>query len=349
MAFTPAELGAHAPADAQKQYLRKFGFEPPPLPSSYVHPSNSPGANTSQASAATVAAPKQEVVNKLVAKRKPKRGVLSSIPSAAVPSAANQTNGVGNNAARPVAPSAQRPAPSAQLQLGASITTDGFGYDEPMDQDAIPPRRTEDFSRPTSRGRLFDHDQDAFGDEGDVRIDALDTHSPIRPQREDGSAQQKPARARTLGGDRVREAVTIRELVAGGGPAATSTHAAGSGAVNKQIVLEAPAVLTYISTKMVGPGDLVFEGKNEEAGPSEVSLLRGKATEWLDYLPAAVVALVATPIFCAAATTDGSVVVYSPTGRRLMPTLSLGSSCAHFVGAEGALMTITTDGMLHAW
>jgi protein HIRA/HIR1 len=51
-------------------------------------------------------------------------------------------------------------------------------------------------------------------------------------------------------------------------------------------------------------------------GPSEVGLVRGKQTEWLDYLPAPVTALIITTVFCAATTNDGAISVYSHTGRR---------------------------------
>ena len=46
------------------------------------------------------------------------------------------------------------------------------------------------------------------------------------------------------------------------------------------------------------------------------SLVSGKQTQWLDYLPSPALALVATTVFCAVAMQDGSVNVYSPTGRR---------------------------------
>lgn len=42
----------------------------------------------------------------------------------------------------------------------------------------------------------------------------------------------------------------------------------------------------------------------------------GKQTQWLDYLPSPIVAIKATMCFCAVATQDGSVTVYSHTGRR---------------------------------
>src|ERR1700722_6654883 len=94
--------------------------------------------------------------------------------------------------------------------------------------------------------------------------------------------------------------------------------------------------------------------------------ISGKTTQWLDYLPSRALALIATISFSAVAMEDGSVNVYSLTGRkcvssdviplhladtclRLMPTLSLGSPCAFMDGANDALMLLTSSGQLYSW
>ena len=46
--------------------------------------------------------------------------------------------------------------------------------------------------------------------------------------------------------------------------------------------------------------------------------MTGKEVEWLDYLPSPVIAAKATSYFCAVASQDGSLNVYSHTGRRLV-------------------------------
>lgn len=51
-------------------------------------------------------------------------------------------------------------------------------------------------------------------------------------------------------------------------------------------------------------------------GPTEVRLFSGKQTLWLDYLPSRILAMTATASFAAVAMQDGSVNVYSSTGRR---------------------------------
>lgn len=96
--------------------------------------------------------------------------------------------------------------------------------------------------------------------------------------------------------------------------------------------------------------------------PTEVTFADGKHTLWLDYLPSPVLALTASTTFCAAATQDGSVNVYSHTGRRfvittgvvslsilfgrLIATLSFGSPCAMIHGCKLALMILTASGQL---
>jgi len=48
----------------------------------------------------------------------------------------------------------------------------------------------------------------------------------------------------------------------------------------------------------------------------EVMFVSAKQTQWLDYLPLPALAVKATTYFCAAAMQDGSVNVYSHTGRK---------------------------------
>ena len=52
------------------------------------------------------------------------------------------------------------------------------------------------------------------------------------------------------------------------------------------------------------------------AAPTEVMGISRKQTMWLDYLPSPALLLQATPFYCAVAMVDGSVNVYTHTGRR---------------------------------
>lgn len=111
-------------------------------------------------------------------------------------------------------------------------------------------------------------------------------------------------------------------------------------------MLPVPPPLTFLSANVEG-SDFVFEARNSEGdGATEVTFADGKQTLWLDYLPSPVLALTASTTFCAAASQDGSVNVYSHTGRRLMATLSCGSPCAMIHGCKLALMILTASGQL---
>ena len=95
--------------------------------------------------------------------------------------------------------------------------------------------------------------------------------------------------------------------------------------------------------------------------------MSGKQTQWLDYLQSPILALTATPSFCAAAMQDGSLNVYSHTGRkcvhcdivaarrsltiysRIMPPLSIGSQCYALSSSKYMLMLLTVSGMLYVW
>ena len=63
---------------------------------------------------------------------------------------------------------------------------------------------------------------------------------------------------------------------------------------------------------------LCFTNRCRESlvGTTDVAFVSGKQTQWLDYLPSPALALKATNFFCAVGTQDGSVNVYSHTGRK---------------------------------
>lgn len=104
--------------------------------------------------------------------------------------------------------------------------------------------------------------------------------------------------------------------------------------INAGIRLEIPSIKTHLTVRLEDKED-TFEGRNYEepnslwylfswcvvtelcfAEPSEVVFLSGKNTQFLDYVPGSIIGLAVTSTFCAAALEDGSVNVYSPTGRR---------------------------------
>ena len=82
--------------------------------------------------------------------------------------------------------------------------------------------------------------------------------------------------------------------------------------------------------------------------PTEVTFFtsKEKMVQWLDYLPS----LICAPIsFAAVAMEDGSINVYSLTGRKLMPTLSLGYPASVIDACKWYLMVITTSAQVYIW
>ncbi|KAK4047227.1 HIR complex subunit [Microbotryomycetes sp. JL201] len=118
-------------------------------------------------------------------------------------------------------------------------------------------------------------------------------------------------------------------------------------------VLAVPQVLTH-SSVMIEDGDKdQFEYRNHSSGDlkgmSELTVTSKDKALWTDYLAQYVVLVAGSASFAAAATEEGTLVIYSPTGRRLLPTLVLDSPCS-FLTAEGPyLMAITSYGTMHVW
>ncbi|KZT68397.1 histone transcription regulator 1 [Daedalea quercina L-15889] len=341
--FKPEELEGIAPQSAQEQYLKKFGFVSPPLPSGYSHevpvdarqasgsarmtPPPSPGrAEAKSLQTQTgfgTSANGGEQINQLVAKRKAKKRIQPSLVGS-VPSAGTSAVRPPESAAPPSSSALRPPVSQARPDLfGAGIT--GL-TDDDVNRDV----------------EMFQGDLST-----DVQIVSLETSRGKRKTL-DGVDDRVATRPRTLGGDHVRENVHIREISGAtrAGGAGVSMWSEQSSVMSR---LEVPPVLTYIQVAIEGTED-VLEGRNvEDGGTTEVIFVSGKQTQWLDYLPSPVVALTATSNYCAAAMQDGCVNVYSLTGRRLLPTLSLGSPCAYLSGAKHSLMLVTASGMLYVW
>ncbi|KAH7882376.1 histone transcription regulator 1 [Phlebopus sp. FC_14] len=355
--FDPEELDGIASYSAQVQYLQKFGFVPPPLPEGYSHgtysynedkaPSTTritpppsptprpPPQPQSQSAFGSGAVNGGEHINRLVAKKSNKKRVQPVLMSD-VPSASTSHN-LGDSASARVVPSVP----------GHTITVNGPASAVATTEVRVPPSRSGQVSHavspaPSTRG--FDADIEMGGPlDMDVPIDSLDALSS--PGTNKGKRkvsaldEDRPAKPRTLGGDRLREIVAVREIV----PASGKPHM-----LHTVDALPLPPILTFLSTRVEG-GDDVLEGRNSEGDDhAEVTFVSGKQTQWLDYLPSPIVALTASSSFCAVAMQDGAVNVYSHTGRRLMPTLSLGSPCAIIHGCKSSLLLLTVSGRVHA-
>ncbi|KZT08028.1 WD40 repeat-like protein [Laetiporus sulphureus 93-53] len=367
--FDPDELEGIAPESAQEQYLKKFGFVPPPLPEGYSHqiakaqsaarmtPPPSPGPEHSQ-TGFDDQANGGEHINKLVAKRKPKKRV--QLTFAGVPSAGTESiNTAGTTTAAPVSAAGGVGSASARPFSEVPVSATSISHRPPTSRSVASLLNAEPLPPTTSTFGLGigEEDVDMFSMDmnTEVSINSLETDAQagrVKRKAVESADDRVMSKPRTLGGDRVRETVSIREIA---GSAATFGPAGGSLGLWSEPSslmgrLQVPPVLTYLKANVEGSED-VFEGRNSEdgAGATEVLFVSGKQTQWLDYLPSPVIALAATTTFCAVAMQDGSVNVYSHTGRRLMPTLTIGSPCSWFSGNKNSLMLLTSSGLLHVW
>ncbi|KAJ8519415.1 hypothetical protein ONZ45_g3630 [Pleurotus djamor] len=351
--FSPEELEGIAPHSVQEQYLEKFGFVLPPLPEGYSHqvpvrdPSSMQITPPASPSAAHASAQPQsdfghavnghsEQINVLVAKRTNKNKRRPPLSQAAIPSA--------STSAIPTS-STSLTAPPSRSFLAAERKNSS---EKPQSLSHAPSSKSSFFpvpeERPFNNQDLWSRNHDMDIDV--VPIDALDTSSSRGKRKAalDLSDETRPSKMRTLGGDTPRVPVAVREL---GGGAVTPSLVIHEGVAAP--ILSPPALLTLLNTKVEGTDD-VFEARNyEDSNPTDVALVSGKTTLWLDYLPSPALQVRATSYFCAVALQDGSIVVYSPTGRRIMPTLALGSPCYKLDARKTALMALTCTGQLYTW
>ncbi|KAF8328351.1 WD40-repeat-containing domain protein [Cantharellus anzutake] len=156
-------------------------------------------------------------------------------------------------------------------------------------------------------------------------------------------------KARTLGGDRRREPMGPIKDIRPPSVANQMNMSPSGSSTNHRLAI--PAVRNIVFAKVEDRETDVFEGRNSENGssPSEVSLISAKQTQFLDYVSAGVLAVTATSVFCAAALEDGSINVYSPTGRRLMPSMLLDSPCVSMNACKQFLMAITSSAHMYIW
>ncbi|KAG6899851.1 hypothetical protein C0993_006195 [Termitomyces sp. T159_Od127] len=329
--FDPEEMEGIAPHSVQEQYLTKFGFTPAPVPEGYSHVStkgssqlSSLSQQQSQSSDFSQAYGGGERINVLVAKRGNKKRANITTQSSTIPSA---------NTSTPVNGIAAVPISKRKHSLNS-----------------FPPPSEQLFDEPDSWSRHEDVSMDL-----DVPIDSLDTPAiDGRPGKRKASVLDllddgKQVKARTLGGDRVRDHVVVKEIVHHGAKRGGMDVLNARGGQEEGPSLPIPPLLTVLNTRVEGT-DEVFEARNSETDdPTEVIFIDGKQTRWLDYLPSPAVSVKATLTFCAVCTLDGSVNVYSHTGRRFMPSLALGAPAAFMEVMKHALMILTTTGRLYSW
>ncbi|KAF7348513.1 Protein HIR [Mycena venus] len=307
--FDPDELEGLCPHSVQGSYLKKFGFTPPPIPEGFSHasvrqltPPPSPKSQSQSMDQTQTGfgnnAAGGERVNVLVAKRGgKKRAGLTNVP---MPMATQHLP-----VQQPQSSSVSAGPLAGALLVGPALT-------------GVSISKRAQFNQQQERApSVFDVDADTWGSSSDVRIDAVEEGGRKRKAATSVDGEE-PKRARTLGGERKRVVVPTKEIAPGSGPV-RAPFSVGS------INLPVPALMTRIATQVEGSDD-VFEAVNPEGDEDspEVSYMSGKHTQWLDYLPSPAIVVCASSRFCAVGMRDGSVIVYSHTGRRWVPSFPPG-------------------------
>jgi protein HIRA/HIR1 len=259
--FDPEEMEGICPLSAQKDYLKKFGYEPPPLRAGFSHREPPPAVSEMKvdapARANSVGQPSNGV-NTLIAKRNTKKRVPL----------------VGGMSA-PLQPSKIQPPPTATSRLNppsisAGITS--FSFDDPADSSRMPLDQLISASSsrsPTvsSWNRNARHPSDHFPGNEDVEM--LDAHSDMSVQISSLNDDEmfstrgkrkisdliddgRPVKARTLGGDQGRrERPVVREIASGSNVGQNFAQSSNS------VSLPTPPLLNFITAKVDGAQDVL--------------------------------------------------------------------------------------------
>ena len=287
--FDAEEMEGICPLSAQKDYLKKFGYDPPPLPVGFSHHGTPVDVDVSEAkvetpSRANSVGQPANGVNTLIAKRNTKKRVpLLSARTA------------------PLQPSKIQSPPTTASRLNppsisAGITS--YSFDDPADSTKM--QLDQIISAPSSRSptisswnRNVRHHSDNFLANEDVEM--RDAHSDMNVQinslndEETFSTRGKrkisdliddgrTVKARTLGGDQGRrERPVVREIVSGSNVSQNFAQSSSS------IMLSVPPLLNFITAKVDGVQDVleclnkVDEGKeatHEAHSPPLINIQR---------------------------------------------------------------------------
>lgn len=291
--FDAEELEGIAPFTAQRQYLQKFGFVSPPVPDGYSH--GTKYGDEEVPSTSRITPPPSPTP----------RATSQSTQSGFGTTVVNGGEYINKLVAKKSTKKRVQPLSMSSIPSAATVPP----VREPP---TSKPKPASPSVSPVPSMRGFDADIEMGGPmDMEVPIDSLDQTPEMGRGKRKASVfdDEPPVKPRTLGGGLPRESVAAREIASAGErwEVPRLLHAD---------VLPSPRILTFLSVKVDGSED-VLEARNSEGdGPMEVLFVSGKQTQWLDYLPSPVVALTASPSFCAVAMQDGSVSVYSHTGRR---------------------------------
>lgn len=90
-------------------------------------------------------------------------------------------------------------------------------------------------------------------------------------------------------------------------------------------------------------------GRPSDRDPTRVNCTRHGQSLWQDYLPKAVLLLTGNANFWAAGCEDGTLYLWTPAGRRMMPAMLLSSTPVIMDCRGNYLMVLTAVGFIHVW
>lgn len=144
---------------------------------------------------------------------------------------------------------------------------------------------------------------------------------------------------------------------AGTGPSNTLVPAPPAPAVSSRVLLPVPAQQAALMVQLVPGGTSELDGTLQpavvlEARNSDTACVlacsRGGEVLWHDALPGAALALAGSSAFSAVSTADGCLTIYSPAGRRTLPSIALGGPAA-FMTASGTKLLLAASGSGTLW
>ena len=258
--FDAEEMEGICPLSAQKEYLKKFGYEPPPLRPGFSH--QEPPEAISEVKVETPAnvnsvGQPSNGVNTLIAKRNKKKRVPL----------------VGTMSA-PAQPSKPQPPPTTTSRLNPPSISAGvtsFSFDDPaenqMPLDRLMSGSSSHSPTVSSWNRNMRHPSDHFPCNEDVEM--FDAHSDMSVQISSLNDEEtvntrgkrkisdliddgRPVKARTLGGDQGRrERPVVREIVSG------STVSQNLAQSSSSVLLPTPPLLNFLVAKVDGAQDVL--------------------------------------------------------------------------------------------
>ncbi|KAG0175754.1 HIR complex subunit, partial [Apophysomyces sp. BC1034] len=122
-----------------------------------------------------------------------------------------------------------------------------------------------------------------------------------------------------------------------------------------QVKLGIPTVKATIA-KRIPSGDksIMIEcynttGKGENNDYSKIVAISQGSPIWSDYVSSAIVLITGNDMFTAIGCEDGTLHVYSPAGRRLIPPIVLESSSVFLHSSDQWLLCLTSTGLVYTW